>query len=162
MTRRLILMRHAKSEWAHERIDHKRPLNERGIRSAKNLGVWLQVNDYIPDQAIVSDSMRTMQTFVGLNLKMKAEWTRELYHASADTIFRTLQRALGETVMIVSHNPGAAEFADKILHTPEDSDEFLRFPTGATLVAEFDILDWNHLQWGSATKADFIVPRALD
>jgi len=47
----LVLMRHAKSNWSGDLSDFDRPLNERGIRSARALGNWLRVNDLLPDFA---------------------------------------------------------------------------------------------------------------
>ena len=52
MTKRLILMRHAKSSWdAPNLIDKERALNERGRDSAVKIGNWLRENDYLPDAA---------------------------------------------------------------------------------------------------------------
>ena len=40
--KRLILMRHAKSDWSHPgRSDHDRPLNRRGVKAAPAMGAWL-------------------------------------------------------------------------------------------------------------------------
>ena len=49
---RLILMRHAKSDWGDVALeDHERPLNKRGRRSATALGVNTEVK--IPRSAEV-------------------------------------------------------------------------------------------------------------
>ena len=57
---RLILMRHAKSDWSHlDLSDHDRPLNNRGKASAAALGDWLRVKSYLPDQVLSSTAART-------------------------------------------------------------------------------------------------------
>ena len=62
MTRRLILMRHAKSSWDNPFAeDHQRPLNGRGKRSAKAIGEWLRAQGYLPDQILSSSATRTRE-----------------------------------------------------------------------------------------------------
>ena len=46
----LLLMRHAKSDWdADYGPDHDRPLNERGLRSARLMGRVLAEEGLVPD-----------------------------------------------------------------------------------------------------------------
>ena len=42
--RRLILRRHAKSDWSGQQADIDRPLGERGVRQAPRSGRWLLAN----------------------------------------------------------------------------------------------------------------------
>ena len=63
MTKRLILIRHAKSSWSDPFADdHARVLNKRGIASARAVGAWLAENDYVPQMILCSDSARTQET----------------------------------------------------------------------------------------------------
>ena len=51
--RRLVLMRHAKSDWGDNSLsDHDRPLNRRGMEDAPSMAQWIEENDLIPDQII--------------------------------------------------------------------------------------------------------------
>ena len=62
--RRLILTRHAKSDWDDPMLDdHDRPLNKRGQRSAAELGEWLHSRGYEPDEVLCSTALRTRETW---------------------------------------------------------------------------------------------------
>ena len=52
-TRRLILLRHAKSDWP-DVPDRDRPLAKRGRRDAPKIGRWLREHGYLPDTVICS------------------------------------------------------------------------------------------------------------
>ena len=51
-TRRLVLLRHAKSAWP-DVPDHDRPLGNRGKRDAPRAGRWLRQAGYLPDLVVV-------------------------------------------------------------------------------------------------------------
>ena len=162
MTRRLILMRHAKSSWGDPALsDHARPLNGRGRRSAKALGDWLRQNDYLPDQVLCSSSTRTRETLDRLKIRAPIQFLDSLYHASPRTMFDELARATGASVLMLGHNPGIAGFAESIVTAAPDHPRFHDYPTCATLVAEFDITDWSDLEKASGTPLAFVIPREL-
>jgi phosphohistidine phosphatase len=160
--KRLILMRHAKSSWGEPELsDHARPLSGRGQRSAEALGDWLKQRNLVPYQILSSSSTRTRETFAKLGLKGEAQWLDRLYHADPDDILRALRQATGQTVLLLGHNPGIAEFAQDIVEKAPDHPRFDDYPTGATLVAEFDIEEWSLLETGTGHALDFVVPRDL-
>lgn len=162
MTRRLILMRHAKSSWTDPRqTDHARPLNERGKESVAALGDWLRVRGYLPDQALVSSAERTQQTFAGLALPLTPVLDDGLYHAGSLRMLAALRAATGRTVLMIGHNPGIAEFARDLVRSPPDHGRFRDYPTGATLVADFAVESWAQITPGTAQVVNFIVPREL-
>lgn len=166
MTKRLILTRHAKSAWDDPLVpDHDRPLNERGKAAAADLGDWLASRGYVPDEVLCSDALRTRKTWAGiapalpgtpaLNLKPA------LYHAGPDVMLAVLRHATGNTVMMIGHNPGIAEFAQRLVARAPLNPEFQRYPTGATLVTEFETDNWSDVAYGEGMTLDFIVPREL-
>ncbi len=166
MTKRLILTRHAKSSWDDPTMaDHDRPLNERGRAAAADLGGWLASRGYIPGEVLCSDALRTRETWEGVAPALGATpvvtLKPALYHAGPDVMLAVLRHATADVVMMVGHNPGIAEFAERLLaRAPLDS-QFRHYPTGATLVASFEILDWRQLEYGLGSVRDFIVPREL-
>ena len=55
----LLLMRHAKSDWdADYGLDHDRPLNDRGLRSARLMGRVLADEGLVPELVISSTAVR--------------------------------------------------------------------------------------------------------
>ncbi len=162
MTYTLILMRHAKSSWSSlDQSDHDRPLNKRGQRSARALGDWLREHDHAPDQILCSSAVRAQETYAGLNLGLPAPAVPTLYLAEPDTMMRALRAATGRVVLMIGHNPGIADFASRLVRKPPRHDRFLDYPTGATLVADFDVAGWSDIDWAGGKTVDFIVPRAL-
>ncbi|MFN6925484.1 MULTISPECIES: SixA phosphatase family protein [Tabrizicola] len=164
--KRLILTRHAKSSWDDPLMpDHDRPLNERGKAAAADLGQWLASRGYVPDEVLCSDAVRTRKTFSGIAPALPGapvlELKPALYHAGPDVMMAVLRHAKGDTVMMIGHNPGIAEFAARLVAHPPHSADFARYPTGATLVVDFDVADWSQVTFGSGTAVDFIVPREI-
>lgn len=167
MTLRLILTRHAKSSWdSMELSDHDRPLNARGQQAAPAIGAWLAEHGYIPAEVVSSTARRTLETWAamsdcfpdGIILRRSPE----LYHASPDAMLKVLHGCASSPVMMLGHNPGIAALAASLLKTGVDHPRFARYPTCATLVAEFDAQDWSEVDPGTGTAVDFIVPRDLD
>lgn len=163
MTRTLILTRHAKSSWEHPGLeDHDRPLNKRGERSAAALGDWMRDKGWIPDEILCSSARRTRETCAGLKLgEIPTTNTRDLYHATGNQMLRVLSRASGNTVLMLAHNPGIGSFAAELAGKPPKHPRFADFPTGATVVLEFDVDDWSRAGWRSGKVLDFAIPREL-
>ncbi|UOA13736.1 MULTISPECIES: SixA phosphatase family protein [Sulfitobacter] len=162
--RRLILMRHAKSDWSHGTSDHDRPLNPRGRSAAEALGNWLRAEGLLPDAVLCSTAARTRETCAILNLpeSCAVEHLRQLYLAEPSEIIANLrQRATGDTVLLVAHNPGIAAAAALLLQQTPDQDAFDRYPSGATTVMDFDIDNWADLAPGSGALHTFTVPKQL-
>ncbi|MFY8201813.1 MAG: SixA phosphatase family protein, partial [Pirellula staleyi] len=62
-TKKLFLMRHAKSDWADASLSDKdRPLNARGRASATLMAQWMQSHQSVPDVVLCSTALRTRQT----------------------------------------------------------------------------------------------------
>jgi phosphohistidine phosphatase len=61
--RRLMLLRHAKSDRPPGIADHDRPLNRRGRDEAPLIGTYLAHNGLVPDRVLCSTSERTRETW---------------------------------------------------------------------------------------------------
>jgi phosphohistidine phosphatase len=166
--RRLILTRHAKSAWDDPSLpDHDRPLNRRGRRAALELGEWLHSRGYEPDQVLSSTATRTRETWstaaiAPLEVTPKIDHVSALYHASPDVMLKVLSKATGDTVMMLGHNPGIAEFARLLSARAPNHPDFARYPTAATLVVDFQITGWKDVKFGSGSVLDFYVPSGRD
>ncbi|WP_246107470.1 SixA phosphatase family protein [Puniceibacterium confluentis] len=158
---RLILMRHAKSDWSLDADDHARPLNARGEASARILGDWLRAESYLPDDVLCSTSCRTRQTLTLLKLSAPVRFERDLYHASPDTLLNVLRSGTGRSLLVIGHNPGIASLANTLVNIRPAHVRFRDYPTGATLIVDFDISDWSQLSPGTGNARDFVIPREL-
>ena len=162
MTRRVILIRHAKSSWGDPFADdHERVLNARGRASADAVGKWLAGKGYVPDTVICSDAARTRETaeliLPHLSPAPRLQLSSRLYHASPDTIWESIQKHNAEVVAIIGHNPGIGILANTLVAEPPTHPRFQDYPTCATTVIDLP-------EAGPDTKGscvDFVVPRDL-
>lgn len=163
MSRTLILMRHAKSSWNDPLLsDHDRSLNARGRKSALALGAWMRGTGLSPDQVLCSTAKRTRETLASLGLDgARAEFSGKLYHAGAVQLLSALAGASGKTVLLVAHNPGIGDLAHRMVRIPPAHPRFDDYPTGATLVARFDVKNWREVAPGTGEVLEFVVPREL-
>lgn len=165
MTKRLILIRHAKSSWDAPFDDHARTLNDRGRDAASAIGTWLRTQHYVPDVIYSSDAARTVETtqrlVTALSASPSIEYLNRMYHGSPAALWNVLRKAQGDTVALVAHNPGIAVFAEDIVAQAPDHPRFMDYPTGATLVCDFPANNWAEAVSRSGQVVDFIVPRDM-
>ena len=126
MTRWLILLRHAKSDWP-DLPDRDRPLAKRGRRDAPRIGRWLDEHGYQPDVVVVSDAARTRQTWdlvaPELGGSPAVHFEPRAYAASALTLLYLAQElpARYRTALLIGHNPGLSELATSLAGPPEST-----------------------------------------
>lgn len=166
MTLTLILTRHAKSSWDDPTLDDfDRNLNRRGRRSAPLIGRWLVERRFVPEVVVASGARRTVETWEGMASAMPEtivlERNTALFHAGASTILGVLHEQAAARIMLIGHNPGFADFANRIVVQPPRHDRFHDYPTAATAVIEFEAESWARVRWGSGKVQDFVVPREL-
>lgn len=111
MTLRLVVMRHAKSDWGGGQGDHERPLNPRGRRTAPAVGAKLAELGWAPDAVFSSDSARTRETWAYLSPSfpgVEPTFTRSLYLAGPAEIVDCLCRLDDDVgaALVLGHNPG--------------------------------------------------------
>lgn len=166
MSLTLILTRHAKSSWDDPRLDDfDRPLNGRGRSSARAIGAWLAERKLVPGEVIVSGARRTVETWEQMSPEMpeRADMRSEplLYHANATAMLGVLCSASAPIVLMIAHNPGIAEFAERLVAEPPGHPRFYDYPTCATTVMQLPAMKWADATWQSAQVVDFVIPREL-
>src|SRR5262249_27710733 len=137
--RRLILLRHAKSDWSDPGAsDHDRPLNRRGQEAAPRIGAYLDRHGLVPDRVLCSTAKRARETWKLIAAEVAdapaATFVDSLYNAAARTILDALRHAPADakSVLVVGHNPGLQETATLLIASGDlDDRERLRekFPT---------------------------------
>lgn len=156
---RLILMRHAKSDWGLSGLrDHDRPLNERGRLAAPLMGAWLREHGYTPAQAIVSSAKRTQETWARLGVDAPMDTRPELYNSDAEAILWEIRATPGAGPLIsISHQPGVQEAANRFL-----KDGFVSsFPTAKLVVMDFDAESWADVRFGAAKLVAEAAPKEI-
>ena len=108
--RRLLLVRHSKSDYPPGVPDHDRPLNGRGRGDAESLGRWLTDSQSLTEgtSVLVSSALRTQQTWALAGGSRECVTECQLYEAQPETIIRLIQSTpvtIG-TLIVLAHNPG--------------------------------------------------------
>lgn len=118
MQRRLILLRHAKSDWnAESGGDHDRPLNARGRRDVPRIGDEIAALGWTPEAVLSSDAKRTRETWQRMHAHLpgapEARFSNDLYLAGLGAIAEAAGKLPDDvsTVMLIGHNPGWEEAA---------------------------------------------------
>ncbi|MEL8054735.1 MAG: histidine phosphatase family protein [Pseudomonadota bacterium] len=145
--KRLILMRHAKTEpWTEGIDDHGRALTKSGHGAAARMGSALKNLDWTPDLALVSTARRTRET---------ARYFEDIFPACQlnhhDSLYLAGERGLADiisdhdgtgTLMVIGHNPGMHDLAVSIMRASGSADHraamrlAAKMPTGACALYE--------------------------
>lgn len=159
--RKLILVRHAKSSWKHNVIDHERPLNERGFKDANLVSISLKERSLNIDLVLSSDAMRAKTTaniFISnLNIDRSiVHLNHELYDFSGTNLIEVIKACDDSvnTLMLFGHNHAITAFVNTYGNSYIDN-----VPTSGVVVIEFDIINWKKLNNGNTIQTLF--PRDL-
>jgi phosphohistidine phosphatase len=165
--RRLVLLRHAKSDYPEDAADHERPLAKRGRRDAPVVGRWLAESGYVPDAVVCSTALRARETWelAGAELSRAApgkaappvRYEPRVYEATVLGLLMLVREfdPGWRTALIVGHNPGLAELtlglADPRPEPPP------AFPTAFVAVLQLPG-EWADAGQGNARLVTFAVP----
>jgi phosphohistidine phosphatase len=165
MTRRLVLVRHAKA--AQEGDDRDRPLARRGTTEAPVIGRWLAEQEIAPDRVVVSPARRARETWelaaAELGPTAGPELDERVYRNTVEDLVAVIRETPADvsTLAIVGHNPAiqdlAIAFDDRDGDADGRRDLERKYPTSG--VAVFAVAD----SWAAAsagTLISFAVPRA--
>lgn len=170
--RRLMLLRHAKSELAAGgQRDHERTLAPRGRESAPLVGTYMAQHGLIPDKVLVSTARRARETWDLVAPAFRKQPTvaheERIYEASPKAILAALQEtdANVHALLVVGHNPGLQELG-KLLMASGDIDARQRliekYPTAGLAVIDFPIDNWSDLHAQGGRLDRFVTPRPLE
>ena len=168
MTRRLVLLRHAKSAWPSGVPDHDRPLAGRGRRDALAAGKWFAGEGPLPDLVLCSDALRTRHTWeiagAALATPPRVSLDPRLYGANAQVLI-ALARDSGadvHTLLVIGHEPTMSSTAMLLAGPTSDATALerlrVKFPTSGIAVLRFEG-SWRDLAAGEAVLEAFAVPR---
>jgi phosphohistidine phosphatase len=151
--RRLVLMRHAKTESVAPR-DHDRTLTDRGRRDARSAAAWLVDQDLAPTVVLVSSAVRARSTCdevcAVLGTAPDVRVLDSLYHGDEYDLVEACVaelRAPTDVAMVIGHNP-TVSMAATVLQ-PDDGGQDVALPTAAVAVLQVGS-PWPDLAPGTA------------
>ena len=169
--RRLVLLRHAKSDRGELlQSDFDRPLADRGRDASRQVGVYLRESNFVPDLILCSPSRRTMETLESLPRasfpNAEVHEISALYHAEASTLLETIQNSNDKfmTLLVIGHNPGIQQLAIDLSGRSNDLPARRlaeKFPTAALAVYDIDAESWHLAAPRCAHLVAFVTPRDL-
>lgn len=156
--KQLTLIRHAKSSWEFDVIDHERPLKKRGIDDAHLVASALKIK---PDCIKISDATRTKQTANIIIPKLDVKNTpihflHELYDFSGELLLHEIKNTSSSVnhLLIFGHNHAITNFVNTYGDLSIDN-----VPTCGAVTIVFQIEDWSQLKQGQTLQT--IYPRDL-
>jgi phosphohistidine phosphatase len=168
-SKRLYLLRHAKSDWDDPELsDHDRPLAPRGRRASKTIAKHLGGEGIEPALVLCSSAARTRETLERIASALGSpaiEIEGGLYGAGAATLLDRLRRIPDtvDSVMVIAHNPGIEELALELAGSGDEIGRMVRkYPTAALATLTVPDGSWGELAEGRSELVAFVVPRELE
>jgi phosphohistidine phosphatase len=163
----LTILRHAKARPPDGfDADQARPLTQRGLRDATNVGHLITHFDTPIDWIISSPTVRTQQTALVIaeviEYKQAIVWVEELYAATADTILKVLSEIDAEVdhVLLVGHNPGIEMLVSGLCAGATERLNVVMSPASFAHL-QIEIFWWNQIRWGSGQLRSLVRPKLL-
>jgi phosphohistidine phosphatase len=163
MAKKLILFRHAKSDWdSGAASDHARPLAKRGVEAARVMGRFLMSAGEVPEQVLCSSAVRAVTT---VQLAAKAggwivpiDFRESLYLPDTGSVIKEIRQAPDRlsSLMLVGHEPTWSELISELIGGGE-----IRFPTAAMARINFDTDSWERVRHGRGKLAWLVKPKLL-
>ena len=172
MTKKLILLRHAKSFWGeHGRLsfagnDHDRPLNKRGRKAAKLMFQHFLERNIEVDVIFSSSAKRATQTLIPFKKKFNYKIQNKLYTFNYYHLLEFLKGIDDkfENVMLICHNPSIQDFCCKYI-VNDNNAEFLnlksKYPTCAASILKSHTSKWSMIEKKGFELEKFIIPKSI-
>ncbi len=168
--RRLMLLRHAKSDWPEGVDDHERPLAKRGKQASPLMGIYMAEEGLLPDLVITSTARRARETWE----LVRAAFARDIaqnreprfYDAPALNIMDIIKKTRPDVhvLLLVGHNPGFHELALRFIGEARQSDLLRlqqKYPTAGLVVIDFDVESWTDIGEDLGQLQRFVTPKSL-
>ena len=166
-SKRLILMRHAKSEWVSDDYDVSRSLARRGVKDAVKMGRWFS-GKLPPDRILCSSATRATETLDFLEIGGERDLRSitlvldALYGCSFDSLIQIIEEHESyDNLMVIGHNPSLEQLLLWFLEDTQMLSSYQKvFPTGA--IYELEICDGTRkVRRGSARLIDYMRPKLI-
>jgi phosphohistidine phosphatase len=165
MAKRLILIRHAKSDWGNPSVrDFDRPLNKRGNANAPEMAQRMVSQHIYPDLIVSSPALRAITTAKyfakewGIAENM-IQTDKNIYEAAIKSLLNEVNQFDNkyDTVALFGHNPGLTDFANYLSDV-----NIYNMPTCSIVMLEFSFNDWSLVSSSTAKVLLFDYPKSND
>ena len=153
----LYMLRHAKSSWKHDVIDHERPLNKRGENDALLLSSIVASTIAKPELIISSDANRALTTATYFKNAFDVAdnnlcTNHQLYDFGGQQVMEVI-KSIDHSIniaMVVGHNYAFTSIVNTLGNKTIDN-----LPTCGFVVIEFEIEDWKMIHSGTTLHTFF-------
>jgi len=168
--RRLLLLRHAKTERAEpDERDRDRKLTARGRADAPVIGAYLARHGLVPDLVLLSPVTRAEETWAliapAFTKAPRVVKDQRIYNASPEALISLIRQTReAQTLLVVGHNPGLHDLAVRLIASGDiDTRERVneKLPTSGLVVIDLGIDDWSRLHPNAGRLERFVTPRSL-
>ena len=166
----ILLLRHAKSDWAHPGLsDHDRSLNRRGAQAALAMADHIALQGPFPDFILCSTAARTRQTLAPLLQRLApsppVSFEKGLYLASEDALLARLKalEANVTTPLLIGHNDGIWLLANALVGSGARdalARREIKYPTAGLAILRAPVVHWRDLGVNQCELVSFTTPRA--
>lgn len=164
MSKKLLIIRHAKSDWNNILSDFDRPLNNRGENNAPEMAERLIKKNLIPEQIVSSPALRAITTAKAfaevLDIK-KSEIKKEnnIYEASSKTLLKIINEFDDSKnfIAMFGHNPGLTELCNHLCDA-----NLYNIATCGIVMIEFPFKNWNMVRYGTGEFKLYDFPKNED
>ena len=159
--KRLLLLRHAKSDWSDPALpDELRPLNRRGERARHRMAAYLRRAELGVSCSVTSPATRAATTAAAVAeaLGVPAEPDPRLYTFGAAGVLAVVRGLpdVHDTVLLAGHNPGFEDLSTDLTGEVHD------YLTASLGVIDLPVDQWRSVRTdGSATLERLVHPRDL-
>jgi phosphohistidine phosphatase len=167
--RRLLLLRHAKTERAKpgER-DRDRMLTKRGRADATVIGSHIARLGLVPDLVLVSPAVRAEETWAlvapAFSPAPRVVKDERIYTGRKRLISIIRETHDAQVLLIVGHNPGLHDVAVRLIVSGDlEARERVKekLPTSGLVVIDFPFDDWSRLNPKAGRLERFVSPRLI-
>lgn len=167
----LLLLRHAKSDWAEPGLDDiDRPLAPRGRAAAALMGRHLKAEGLVPDLVLCSSARRAQETWdlvaPELGREVPVRFRKGLYAVSSAALLGALRRVPDDCgrLLVIGHNPEMEDLAHRLAGSGKAkalASLAEKYPTAALAEIRFAQDGWSKIGEGSGALHRFVRPRDL-
>jgi phosphohistidine phosphatase len=163
MVKRLLLIRHAKSDWGNPSVrDLDRPLNKRGHAAAPEMAQRMVKQNIYPELIVSSPALRAFTTakYFAKAWEMDAnniQTYKTIYEACIKNLLNVVNHFDNRyhTIALFGHNPGLTDFANYLSDV-----NIYNMPTCSIVMLEFPFEDWDLVSSSTAKVLLFDYPKS--